>query len=436
MDTDTDTASNAPSDAPAARTNAHASREAQDSRAPAGASRRLPARGGFGLGRWLGVEVRVDWSLFIVFALILLNLGSGVFPRWHPGWTPALAWGVAAAAALLFIGSILLHELSHALVARRYGIAVDRITLFLFGGLAHLEGEPPSPKSELLMAAAGPLVSIAIGLGASVCAGLFAQDVSAGVMASGDAAQLEASIKHAGPVATLLFWLGPINLIVGVFNLVPGFPLDGGRVLRALLWWGTGNLVKATRWSAAVGSFVAWALVALGVMQMFGGMLVQGLWLVLIGWFLHSVAQRSYQQLLTRQLLHDVPVRALMWTQPPRLSPETTVERFVEDYVIHGDQRTAAVQAGARLLGIVTFDDARNASRQAWSQLTVADIMTPATQLPSLPTDARAERALDALAQRDIEQIPIMDGSELRGVVRRSDLVRWIALQNEHAGAA
>src|SRR5690606_13431688 len=211
-----------------------------------------------------------------------VNLGVGLIPAWHPDWGAGLVWSVAVLAAVLFFASIALHELAHALVARRYGIPVRRITLFVFGGMAHMESEPPSPKSELLMAAVGPLVSLLVGVVATALGSVLASDA-----VSRDGDDPVALARAIGPAATLLLWLGPINVLLGLFNLVPGFPLDGGRVLRAILWWGTGDLVKATRWASGAGRVVAWTLMGFGVLQLFSGLWVQGLWLLLIGWFLN-----------------------------------------------------------------------------------------------------------------------------------------------------
>jgi Zn-dependent protease len=235
--------------------------------------------------------VQLDWSLLIIFALIAVNLGTGEFPRWHPGWSQTLVWALALAAAAAFLISVLVHELAHALVARARGMRVPRITLLMFGGLTEMEGEPDSPASELLIAGVGPLVSLAIGI-ASIMAvqGL----IEPGFIDRDDlAARAKELVAQLGPAATLLLWLGPVNLMLGLFNLVPGFPLDGGRLLRAALWWSTSDLTKATRWAAAAGKLVAYGLIVFGVISMFGGGFVQGLWLVFIGWFLSNAAHAS-----------------------------------------------------------------------------------------------------------------------------------------------
>jgi Zn-dependent protease/predicted transcriptional regulator len=380
---------------------------------------------GISLGRMFGVQIHLDWSLLIIFALILFNLGAGVFPRWHPEWSGVVTWVVALSATVLFFASLLAHELSHAIVARRYGIPVNRITLFLFGGLAHLEAEPPSPKSEFWMAIVGPITSVVIGLLATLAGSWLAhRNVPAELLADP-----EATVRSIGPLATLLLWLGPINILIGIFNVIPGFPLDGGRVLRAIFWGTTGDLVKATRWAARGGQLVAWTLMALGVMSIFTGGLVQGLWLLLIGWFLNNAARLSYRQLVVRRALEQVPVSRVMRTKIDRVGPDITVEELVRDHFMAHDQHALPVERDGHLVGLVCFDDVRKAPHDRWSEVTVSAIMTPASELATLPPDAPADAALEVLARRSVDQIPVLERDHVLGLVQRHDLVRWIALQ-------
>lgn len=381
------------------------------------------AMGGLPLGRVFGVRIVADWSLFLIFALVLFQLGAGVLPAWHPDWGPSMTWLVAFAAAVLFFASIVVHELSHALVARVNGIPVRQITLFLFGGMAHMEGEPPSPKSEFLMAAIGPVVSLAIGFVA----------IAWGLTIAGDAVALmptepERAYSQLGPFATLLLWLGPVNVILGLFNLVPGFPLDGGRVLRAILWWATKDLKKATRWASGVGRLFGLTLIALGVFSALGGHLGQGIWLVLIGWFLSSAARAGYQQVVVREALDGVPVSLVMRSRFTAVSPTLSVERLVFDSVMSTDQQAFPVLEGERLAGIVSMTDVRRVPRDAWPSTSVAEIMTPLERLVIADIKAPASEALEKLATHDIDQVPVVDEGALRGLIRRQDLVKWIAM--------
>lgn len=380
--------------------------------------------GGPRLGTVFGVEIRVDWSLLVIFTLITVNLGAGVFPSWHPEWGVGLSWAVALAASFLFFGSVLAHELSHAVVARARGIPVSRITLFLFGGVAEMEDEPKSPKDELLMTIVGPAMSLAIGGLAILIASLLAPDTVA-VLPD----QPEVAMRSLGPVATLLMWLGPVNVVLGLFNLVPGFPLDGGRVARSVFWWITGDLVKATRWATGLGRGFAWILMGIGMLELFGGLFVQGLWLLLIGWFLNNAAQMSYQQLLVRRALEHVPVSRIMFTRVGSLMPELSVESFVRDHLLVGDQQAFPVEVEGRLLGLATVDDVRRVPQEQWPVTTVGEIMTRVDELATLAPNADAEEAMSLLSRRDVEQLPVIEAGHVVGLVRRRDLVRWLALQ-------
>lgn len=248
---------------------------------------------GLRLSKLFGFEVMLDFSLLLVFGLVLLNLALGLLPAWHPNWSGALQWLVAWCAAVLFFASILLHELSHALVARALGTPVSGITLFMFGGVAHLEREPARASTELWIAIVGPFTSLAIGVGSTLLGGWFAERSAAAF--TEDPVALMRSL---GPVATLLMWLGPLNIMLALFNLLPGFPLDGGHVLRALLWWKTGDLQKATRWAARTGLMFSWLMIVAGLLMAFGvnvpllGVGVgSGLWMLVLGGF--SAAPRA-----------------------------------------------------------------------------------------------------------------------------------------------
>lgn len=388
-------------------------------------------RRGFHLARIAGIDVFIDWSLAIIFMLVTFSLAVVAFPAWHPEWGAATAWLTAAAAATLFLASVLIHEFSHALVGRRFGIEVPSITLFVFGGMAQMKDEPHEWRAELWMALAGPLTSFALGL-------LF---IGLGSAVSGpipEPVTPEAFLSALNPLATLFFWLGPINIVLAIFNLVPGFPLDGGRVLRAALWGATGDRVRATRWASGAGRGFAWLLIATGFamilgidVPIFGRGLVGGLWLVLIGWFLHNAAVMSYRQLLIRESLLDVPVGRLMRNAPAHVPPQLSVRTFVDDYLLRGDQRAFVVQDGQHLLGLVCLQDVHGLPRDAWSARTVADIMTPVDRLATIGPDDDGFSALNALGSRNVNQVPVVERGRIIGLVTREDVLRWLSIYGD-----
>ena len=253
--------------------------------------------GALRVARIAGVEIFLDWSLLIIFILVTVSLGGGLFPQWHPEWNAATTWLTAAAAAVLLLVSVLLHELSHAIVGRAQGAQIKRITLFVFGGMAHIEQEPKVWRAEFWMAIVGPFVSLGLGT-AFIFLG------SLGVAGDAFAAEdPEALLRELSPLQTLLLWLGPVNIVLAIFNIIPAFPLDGGRVLRAILWGTTGDLTRATRWASQGGQAFAWVLIAAGISMVLGLQVpvlgtgaASGLWIALIGWFLHNAAVMSYRQ--------------------------------------------------------------------------------------------------------------------------------------------
>ena len=386
-------------------------------------------RNGFHLGTIAGIEVRVDWSLLIIFFLITFSLATALFPAWHPDWSPMLSVIMALIAAMAFFASVLAHELSHALVGRSRGIMVRRITLFIFGGMAHMENEPRNWRAELWMAIVGPVTSLMLGVAFLWLAGLF---IDPAALKPG---QPEVTLAAMGPLPTVFAWLGNINIILGLFNLVPGFPLDGGRVLRAVMWGITGDMHRATRWASQGGQFFAWLLIATGAAMMlgiripiFGTGLLPGLWLAFIGWFLNNAALVSYRQLLVREVLEDVPVSRLMQTRYTRVSPDITVDAFVHDHLLGSEQRAFPVFDDNRFLGMICLQDIRGIAREDWPRTRAGQIMTPAEKLAHADVKEDAATVLERLARRQVNQLPVLEHGELRGFVRREDIMRWLSL--------
>lgn len=388
-------------------------------------------RGAISLGRLFGINIRVDWSWLFIFLLITWNL-SIVFAQVRPDWGTAFRWGVAAFAAILFFASVLAHELAHSLMARSRGIPVRSITLFLFGGVSNLQQDPETPRSEFLMAIVGPLTSFIIGGILIVVAGALA---TPGTATPGDPL---GALAQMGALPLIFLWLGWINIILGIFNMVPGFPLDGGRVLRSIFWAATNDLRRATRWASGVGQGVAWLMIGVGIAMIFGVQvpffgtgLIGGVWLAFIGWFLNNAAVQSYQQVVIQDVLEGVPVSRIMRPDPPTVSPGGTVANLVYDHVMRADERAFPVMVNGSVVGLVTVEDVRKVPREQWDAVTIEQIMTPSADLVTVSPTEDAAEALQKLAQRDVNQLPVMDRGQLVGLLRRRDMVRWLQVHAE-----
>ncbi len=389
----------------------------------------MPNRG-FRLATIAGIEIALDWSLLIIFSLITFVLATAAFPAWHPEWSAGLTWGTALLAGVLFFASILVHELSHALVGRVHGIEVPRIVLFIFGGMAQMRSEPKGWKAEFYMAIVGPLTSLALGGLCLLAAGLITGSIEV------DPEQLEQALAQLSPAATLLMWLGNINIILGLFNLVPGFPLDGGRVLRAAIWGITGDLRRATNLASRAGQLFAWLLIATGFAMLlgvsvpvFGGGFVNGLWLALIGWFLNNAALTSYRQLLLREALQDVTVARVMRSPVRCVAPELSVAAFIDDYLLGSVQRAFPVVEGEQLVGLVCLDDARRTEKALRASSDVRDIMTPRERIASVTPDADLAAAMSTLAEKNVNQLPVLDGDRVVGLLTREEVMKWLSLR-------
>jgi Zn-dependent protease/CBS domain-containing protein len=368
-----------------------------------------------------GIEIRLDYSWFLIFLLILVSLSAGYLPSEHPGEATAHYWIAGAAATLFFFLSILAHELSHALVARLLGIRVPAITLFLFGGVSHMEHEATRPATEFRVAAVGPLTSLAL-------AGLF---WSAGRALPAGVPTLAAA------VVSYLAW---VNAALAVFNLLPGYPLDGGRILRAVAWWRTGSLRRATRVAADAGKGLAVGLMLLGAVQIFSGALLGGLWLVFIGMFLRRMAEASYQSLVITQTLEDVRTGQVAIADLVSVPPELSIRQLVDDYLLaHGYRAYPVVEAG-RPLGLISIDDLKDVPPEKREETTVRERMHPLDDALRVSSDLPLAEALVRLAATPGGRLLVMRGDELVGMLTKSGLARAIeirrALQAEDAGGS
>lgn len=389
-------------------------------------------RGALRIGKAFGIDIAIDWSFALVFLLMSWSL-TEVFLAWHPTWTRGASFFLAVVAALLFFGSVLAHELAHCLVARLFGVRVLDVRLWLFGGVSTFEREPPSAAAEFWIAVVGPLTSVGLGFG-------FASATASMLPAWVDTSSPWDTIARLGPLGTLFFWLGPINIIVGVFNLIPAFPLDGGRIFRAALWRVTGDLQKATLASSFVGRAIGATFCLMGIAMIFGASIpffgrgpASGLWLAFVGWFLSSAAAQSYKALLVQEVLDGVRVSALMRRSGWSVPAETTVTALVNEWFMRSGERAFPVVADDELVGLVCVADVRKLAQDAWDGAPVTAVMTPRERLAvAAPGDAAAT-ALRKLAERDVDQLPVLDGDRLVGMLTRGDVARWLEL---HVGGS
>ncbi|MEE4300080.1 MAG: site-2 protease family protein [Pseudomonadales bacterium] len=388
-------------------------------------------RGPFGnslrLFRILGIEVRLDLSVALIFWLIVFSLATGVFPSWHPDWSTSLVWSTAFLSGLAFFASLLAHELAHSVVALRFGIPVPRITLFLFGGVAETAREPGDARQEFLIAIAGPLMSLAIGV---VCGGLArvlaGDEAIAERITSGDAAALAALT----PTTTALLWLGSVNMVLAIFNLIPGFPMDGGRVFRAAVWAATGDQLKATRWAANGGRLFGWTLMGVGILSLLRGQALGGIWYILIGWFISFIAQASYTQLLTTRALRGFHVDDLMNTRFETVPASMPLQTFIADHLLHSTQPVWPVLRDEALAGFVCLKDVVAVAADDRAGKRVGDVARDAARMPTVDADAGARSALEGIGAADVESVPVLRRGRVVGFLSQGDLVRWMALHD------
>jgi Zn-dependent protease/CBS domain-containing protein len=390
---------------------------------------------GFRVAKLFGIKIKVDWSWLLIMLLIVWNLSSA-FSDVHPDWGLIFTVTMGVVAALMFFLSVLLHELAHSLVAKSQGIPVNSITLFLFGGVSNIKDEPKSPGNEFWMAILGPATSLVIGFGLLLLSGIGLN------LQNLQQIQPMEFLGELSAVRTLTIWLGSINVMLGFFNLIPGYPLDGGRVLRSIFWAISNNLRKATRWASYVGQAIAWALIVSGIAMVFGFRipilgqgLINGIWLIFIGWFLNNAAIQGYQQLVIRDVLEDVPVRRMTKRNPPIVPPNISVDKLVEDYIMQHDDHAFPVIENDRLVGIVCLDDVRRLPGLERTSTKVSEIMTPRGELITVSPDEDASEALRLISTQSVRQLVVLDGDQLFGLVRRRDIVRFLQLQSDEIGA-
>jgi Zn-dependent protease/predicted transcriptional regulator len=367
------------------------------------------------LGRVFGVEIGLHYSWFIIALLITLSLAAQ-FSLNNPDWSDGLRWAVAIITALLFFAAIVAHELSHALVAKARGLPVRSITLFALGGVAEIEKEAADAKTEFWMGIIGPITSFVIGF---ICLAI--------TMALG----WRPPEFPKQPLTAMLMWLGYINIGLAIFNLIPGFPLDGGRVFRAIAWWITGDARRATTIAARVGQFIAFGMIVFGVMRFFGGAGFNGIWIAFIGWFLLSASRESYAQVAITEGLRGVRVADVMSRDCPTVDAHSNLQTFVEEHLARTGRRCFAVTFNGHTEGLITPSEIVGVPRARWPYTTVADVMRPLAQVRTVGPNAAVSEALEVMAREDLNQLPVLADGELAGIISRGNVLQLLQTRAE-----
>jgi Zn-dependent protease/predicted transcriptional regulator len=363
------------------------------------------------IGSLFGIDIRIDSSWIIIFTFVSWALASFYFPNRFAGWPRWQYWAVGVVTSLLFFASVLGHELTHSLVAMRQGEEVRSITLFILGGVAELKGEPESPFKEFSMAFVGPLSSMIIAL--------FFWAISLVVR------------DFSQPLWGLTRYLAFINLIVAIFNLIPGFPMDGGRVLRAIVWRVTGNLRKATRIASSTGQGIAFLFIVFGIFLIFSKALFNGLWMVFIGWFIHSAAARGYKQVVMKDMLKDIRAKDLMDREFETVSPDLPLQDLIEEHILKKRQRAFLVFEKGELDGIISLDDVKAVPKENWATTRVAEIMTPKERLETVSPEDDGSSVLAKLTGKNVNQVPVVKGGKVEGMLGRSGVLQFMQLRAE-----
>jgi Zn-dependent protease/predicted transcriptional regulator len=363
------------------------------------------------IGRLFGIDIGVSYSWFIIFFLITFSLWADYGQR-HGEWPSS--WHVIAALAtsFLFFISILIHELSHSLLARAKGLPVHSITLFVFGGVSRIEKEAMNATTELLIGIVGPISS-------ALLAGFFHL--------------LGFAVERNSPLGAMSEWLWRINLMLAIFNLIPGFPLDGGRVLRAAVWGLTGDLRGATRIAARVGQGFAYMFIIVGAVMAIapGGNVVSGLWLAFIGWFLLNSARSSHQAMVFEQAMRGAFVRDVMSRDVPIVPADISLEEFFGQYLMRTGQRCFIVTRNHDMIGLITAQELKAEPREQWHATTVERAMRPIETVRHVASDTDLHSVVEMMEKEDLNQVPVLSDGRVEGMIRRENIVRFIKTRSE-----
>lgn len=369
------------------------------------------------LGRVYGIPIRVHISWAIVFALVVYTLGAGYFAVLLRGWPAWLIWGCASASSVLFFVCVVVHELAHAIVARRQGIGVEGITLFLLGGVARMRSEPATPQAELKVALAGPAASIALAL----LAGLLQWAVG--------------GIEGLPPVGAVAAYLAVINALVVAFNMVPGFPLDGGRTIRALIWWRIGDVARATRLATAGGKAFGILLIGAGLVLAAFGHYFNGGWFLLVGWFLTDAAASSYAQTLSQYSLAGVPLSEVLESAPNAAAADETIQEVVDRRLGYTSPEPVPVIRDGSIEGLVGIPEIQRVARSAWPSTPIGEVMVPLHAYPVASADQDAWETLVSMSERNLDWMAVFRNGEFLGLISPRRLLQFARRRQGLAGA-
>jgi Zn-dependent protease/CBS domain-containing protein len=368
---------------------------------------RASLKGAWKIVTIMGIPIRVHFSWLIVFGLITWLLSSRYFPQVTPDLPFVSYWISGVLAALLLFASVAFHELAHSYVAKKYKLGIESITLFIFGGVAQMRGDPPDPKAEFWIAIAGPLSSFLL-----------------------SAFFFVLTINTAGGAKALFAYLAQINLILGVFNLVPGFPMDGGRVLRAAIWGKKKDYAYATQKASSIGRGVALFFIFFGLFSIFTGG-PGGLWLMFIGWFLYSAAQASYQQATLQETLSGIKVEDIMVTDMKILNPSITIDKAVDEYFLRYGYGGFPVIDDGKFLGILTLKEVKNVPREDWGRVKVSDKLVPHDKKWEVSPDADVMKALELMIKEDKGRIMVTEKDKIIGLITRNGIARYVQIRGK-----
>lgn len=354
-----------------------------------------------------GIPIGLDPSWFLVFALVTWLLAVTYFPTEFPQWSSFQYWSVAVITSLIFFACVLLHELGHSVVALHYKLQVKNITMHIFGGISQITSEPDNPKVEFAISFAGPFVSL-------VLAGVFYL--------------LQLLFTGIEPLFAIVKYLALINFTLTIFNLIPGFPLDGGRVFRAIIWGITHNLRRATEIAVLLGRAIAFLLILLGVWFIFKGDWTSGLWIAFIGWFLESAAVSQIQQQRVHLLLAGHTVEQVMSRSCVMASADLTLQELVDQFILDKGQRCLILMRGDEVVGLTTLHHIRDVPRQRWATTAAAEVMTPISEVQRLSPEAGLEKALEQMGVDGVNQMPVMKDGQVEGMLRREDIISYLKL--------